>query len=525
MVKLEVVRKYAPFVILLISCGRYLEEEMPGLAIPETSEIYAIKGAPEFWGTPGRHWDFTLDEFGIPHIAFYDHDESELKYARLVRRREWKITSVDQSGDVGLYPSVFFVGDSLRVVYVRRSTDFITSDYSIREAEYKAGRWFCRTIFRSGAREIRNLSVAYSKKIYVGFILSRDRFIYMSWDPSEDVGKFVPCEEENLVRNEFIMSLYQMGDFETRIGMVLEPKCNSLKIPEELDAGVDTVVVPPVKIYDENKYHAFIYDWVKKGLVHMRSDEINIEDVEERLNFKKVTKKIIGMLENGKCGQKEVSFYIATLSNYSTGVTQDMIITTLRRAEFPYIGADGVQNWYLVDSRTILIPQDRYKVGLKIEYKKIKPWDVKVIEQKWPTSGLFPSAAITNFGNVMVTFFNYPLYALEFGIYYDDEDRWHLEIVDGGGKGKFSVGSGASIAMTPSADRIVLVYYDQRSNDMKIAMRYPEGWQTRKVATIASSGVRPIGKMAPDKTNVLIVFTSSERDGVKFKYVIFPIVP
>ena len=81
---------------------------------------YAYKTASGSWvtetvdstGSVGIDTSIALDASGNPHISYYDNTNGALKYASdrgfnpVSKKWEWRITTVDSTGDVGLFTSI-----------------------------------------------------------------------------------------------------------------------------------------------------------------------------------------------------------------------------------------------------------------------------------------------------------------------------------------------------------------------------------------------------------------------------------
>lgn len=58
-------------------------------------------------GDTGRGLSMVLDNRDYPHLAYYEANSGDLRYATLIRETgSWRIETVDSIGDVGKYPSI-----------------------------------------------------------------------------------------------------------------------------------------------------------------------------------------------------------------------------------------------------------------------------------------------------------------------------------------------------------------------------------------------------------------------------------
>jgi hypothetical protein len=102
--------------------GMFLDEsDLPHLVVLD----YARR-LPLYWFNDGDGWrfryvdtdvmatygSFHLDAHGIPHVAYYDSGESDLRYAHL-ENGSWKVEVVDSDGLVGFLPSIIADSDDV----------------------------------------------------------------------------------------------------------------------------------------------------------------------------------------------------------------------------------------------------------------------------------------------------------------------------------------------------------------------------------------------------------------------------
>jgi hypothetical protein len=112
---------------------------------------YAVKQAIGQWSAPrivdssnlyqGQYVSMKLDRWGRPNVAYFDGTNGDLKYAILDSKTSsnpagvsWKITTVDATGSVGLYPSIVLdASDTPHISYYRRQSG------DLRLAQYYPG--------------------------------------------------------------------------------------------------------------------------------------------------------------------------------------------------------------------------------------------------------------------------------------------------------------------------------------------------------------------------------------------------
>jgi hypothetical protein len=102
--------------------GMFLDEsDLPHLVLLDYVRMF-----PVYWFNDGNGWrlryfdtnveahygSFYLDARGIPHVAYPDHNDYDLRYARL-ENGNWTIETVDSDGWVGLHPSIVTDSDDM----------------------------------------------------------------------------------------------------------------------------------------------------------------------------------------------------------------------------------------------------------------------------------------------------------------------------------------------------------------------------------------------------------------------------
>jgi hypothetical protein len=90
--------------------------------VRETSGAWTIVQTIDDGFEAGGYPSLALDSNGKPHVAYFDGNGGDLKYARMTIGA-WEVEKVDTNGSVGLYPSlVMSRNDGAMIGYYKRTT-------------------------------------------------------------------------------------------------------------------------------------------------------------------------------------------------------------------------------------------------------------------------------------------------------------------------------------------------------------------------------------------------------------------
>ncbi|MCS7214186.1 MAG: hypothetical protein NZ927_08235 [Candidatus Calescibacterium sp.] len=496
---------------LIISCGRawrgekFREGEI--LIIPSTAEIFS---APEM-DIEIRQWDFTLDNSDIPHVSFYDSFQGALSYSTLDINGKWSNESVDPIDKgkgvlAGSSPNIFFVNENLHIVYLATSIrDKVPKFYIIKEAvkDPLLGVWRCRIvkIWNSPISVIRAGYMKDINKIAVIFLDQESKkLIFGAFSPAKNNELEIcktPETEENEIENSDIKytSIYHFGQESLRLNYEIDKSCNTVSAR----VGYSAEIIPTFTRNRESLFGVSLYDpsinqtfWIEikqnsiLGWLNNQKDEIETKrDDRGEISFAQVGYKIRN--PENLCVTVDSIMYKFELSKPADSIAG----VFYKRSDGKWIGTKFFQaspdTFY-----TYPFTDPAYPVEVTISYKP----SFLIDEYSIGSGRTNLSVSADKDGNIHIADFIFipPLMAVEYGFLTIDESgkfASRFEVLDGGGGGLFSQGTGG-VAVSVRTDGIPIVaYFSPFTADLKVAIPVRETWISVPKLTGPISGINP----------------------------------
>lgn len=535
------------------SCGRawkglFVPEE-GGVVIPRESEIVSIPASQGASIPEGIHWDFTLDKNDLPHIAIFDFYQGALYYFSLDFQGKWVPEKVDPPEEeksylvssyvAGKSPRIFLVDGIPHIVYLSSSyKDKIPRTYLIKEAfKDTFGIWRCRTIKR-WTTDIDFIDARYSPSLKKVILALLDK-----GEPALFIGKFSPGNENNTKVCNFpdleererensdisLAPIYFFASGILRIKFKLDSRCNNIS---NISPGFSLQLLNFKRnLVDMTGFVFYEYVLNQAYWVEFRQDQFQFS---EELSSQVISNPSLSYIEYLKLNESGTQCLPNSSPGYFINLTHpaadiDSISLLTQNGEIKLEKGN-----YIVDSpqRIFLNLSGIYpgKINSPDAVSSVVVKFKPMMDFRMVSLGGFRkliSAASDERGEIHFSNFNStpPLFAVEYGFLPSPDSPPSILVVDGGGGGIYTVGTGGtSISVTPEGYPVIAYFYPFTS-DLKVAVKFANTWYSVSKKMKDASGFAPKSLMLSNESSVAILVPTRSADSFKISLIYVAIAP